>query len=141
MTVLPITLSAAGAAALVNIWLAMRVGRVRTAHKVFMGDGGNDAVVSGMRAHSNFVEYTPFVLILIGLIELAWGSPLWLSIVSAVYILGRVAHGLGMGGTWPRGRLLGTMVTLLTLLGLAIVALAIPYMTGGVETHSAIRSA
>jgi uncharacterized membrane protein YecN with MAPEG domain len=59
--ILPITLSAAGAAALINLWLAIRVGRVRTSEKVLMGDGGNEGVIAAMRAHANFVEYTPFI--------------------------------------------------------------------------------
>jgi len=42
--ILPITLTLAGAAALLNIWIAQRVGRARVAHKVSIGDGGNDAL-------------------------------------------------------------------------------------------------
>ena len=140
MTILPISLTAAAAAALVNVWLSTRVSRVRTANKVFMGDGGDESVVAAMRAHANFVEYTPFVLVLIALIELALGSQLWLSVVSAAYVLGRVAHGIGMSGGWPRGRMVGTIVTLVTLLGLAIVALTIPYLPIGVVTHSAMAA-
>ena len=71
--ILPITLTIAGAAALLNIWLARRVGQMRLTHKVSIGDGGNEALIARMRAQANFVEYTPFVLILIGLIELAEG--------------------------------------------------------------------
>ena len=69
--ILPITLTIAGAAALLNIWLGPRVGQMRLAHKVSIGDGGNEALIARMRAQANFVEYTPFVLILLGLIELA----------------------------------------------------------------------
>ena len=54
-----------------------------------------------MRAQANFIEYTPFVLILIGLIELAEGSQLWLWIVGVVYILARIAHGFGMDRPRP----------------------------------------
>jgi uncharacterized protein len=126
--ILPITLAAAGAAALINVWLAIRVGRVRTKEKVMVGDGGNDAVVRRMRAHANFVEYTPFVLILIGLIELATGTSTWLWIVMAVYMAGRVAHGFGMDGIMA-ARGAGTGITLLTLLGLGLYAVAIPYLT------------
>ncbi|MEY4268906.1 MAG: hypothetical protein RLZZ58_122, partial [Pseudomonadota bacterium] len=75
---LPISLTIAAAAALINIWLSIRVGQVRTKEKVFVGDGGNDAVVRRMRAHSNFVENTPFVLMLIVLLELACGQSVWL---------------------------------------------------------------
>lgn len=123
---LEITLVVAAAATLLNIWLAMRVGRMRTAHKVSVGDGGNDAVIRRMRAHANFTEYTPFFLILLGLIELATGSSIWLWIVAIVYVLGRIAHAFGMDGI-GRLRMIGTMTTLLVLLGLAIWALVIAY--------------
>jgi len=127
--VLPIALTAAAAAAIINFWLALRCGRVRTSNKILMGDGGDEAMVAAMRAHSNFVEYTPFVLVLIALIELALGSPTWLWAVMGVFMIGRVAHGLGMTGTLKPGRLIGTLITMLTLLGLAGVAIAIPYLT------------
>ena len=64
------------ACALLNIWLGRRVGRMRVAHKVSIGDGGNEALIARMRAQANFVEYTPFFLILLGLIELAAGRNL-----------------------------------------------------------------
>ncbi len=128
--ILPIALTAAGAAALINFWLAMRIGRLRGTHRIMMGDGGNQDMIAVMRAQSNFVEYTPFVLILIGLIEMAAGTSLWLWAVSALYLIGRVAHGLGMTETLTKGRMIGTAVTFLTLLGLAIYAITIPFSSG-----------
>jgi uncharacterized protein len=136
--ILPITLTAAGAAALINLWLAIRVGRVRTSEKVLMGDSGNEGVIAAMRAHANFVEYTPFILILIGLIEMGTGTSTWLWIVSAIFLLGRVAHALGMTGGLPKGRMIGTIVTMLTLLGLGLYAVAIPYLTPATVTDTVI---
>ncbi|MEO7826673.1 MAG: MAPEG family protein [Allosphingosinicella sp.] len=129
--ILPITLTIAGAAALLNIWLARRVGQMRIAHKVSIGDGGNEALIARMRAQSNFIEYTPIVLILIGLIELADGSKLWLWIVGVVYILARIAHAFGMDRPRPdplKLRMIGTAVTGLILLGRALYAIALPYI-------------
>lgn len=128
---LPITLTIAGAAALLNIWLARRVGQMRLAHKVSIGDGGNEALIARMRAQANFTEYTPFVLILLGLIELAEGPRLWLWIVGVAYIFGRIAHGFGMDR--PRGdplrlRTIGIVVTALILFGLAVYAIVLPYI-------------
>lgn len=125
---LTITLVAAALAALINLWLAMRVGQARGSQGVSIGDGGNDMVIARMRAHANFVEYTPFVLILVGLIELAIGSATWLWVVVAVFMIGRVLHGLGMSGL-KGGRAIGTGVTFATLLGLAVYAVTIPYLT------------
>lgn len=128
MIILPITLTAAAGAALINLWLAIRCGQVRTKHKINMGDGGNEAMIAAMRAQSNHVEFTPFVLILLALVELAWGSPLWLWIVSGAYMAARVLHGLGMTGTVKAGRPIGILVTMLVTLGLAGLAIAIPYL-------------
>lgn len=129
--ILPITLTIAGAAALLNIWLARRVGQMRLAHKVSIGDGGNEALIARMRAQANFVEYTPFVLILIGLIELAEGSKLWLWIVGVAYVLARIAHGFGMDRPRPdplKLRMIGVIVTALILFGLALYAIVLPYI-------------
>jgi uncharacterized membrane protein YecN with MAPEG domain len=117
------TLSLAAAAALINFWLAMRCGNVRRAASVSIGTGGNDLLERRMRAQLNFVENTPWVLFMIAGLELAGKGGQWLAIVGAVYMLGRVAHGLGMDGTGPfaKGRMVGTLITMLTLLGLAIV--------------------
>ena len=41
-------------------------------------------------------------------------------------MLGRVAHGLGMdGGALGKGRTVGTLITMLTQLGLAVVAVLV----------------
>lgn len=128
MIILPISLTIAAGAALLNLWLALRVGRVRTREKVFIGDGGNDLLTRRMRAHSNFVENTAFVLILLALVELGFGSSMWLWAVGALYLVGRILHSLGMDGMmW--GRMAGTIITMLTQLGLAGYALFLVYST------------
>lgn len=131
---LPVTLTIAGAAAILNIWLMIRIGQVRSSEKVSVGDGGNEKVLRRMRAQANFIETAPFILILIGLIELTSGadqSPTWLWIVGGIYLLGRVAHGIGMDdGKFGKGRMIGTIITMLALLGLGGYALVIPYLGG-----------
>jgi uncharacterized membrane protein YecN with MAPEG domain len=124
---LPTTLSLAAAAALINIWLSIRCGQVRTSAGISIGTGGNEQLERRMRAHSNFVENTPFVLALIAGIELAGKGGQWLAIVGGLYMLGRVAHGMGMDGAGltAKGRMIGTLITMLTLLGLAAVAIAV----------------
>jgi uncharacterized membrane protein YecN with MAPEG domain len=110
----------AAGAALVNIWLMVRCGQARTKGKVSIGDGGDEFLIRRMRAHANFVESTPFVLILIAAIEATKGSPGWLWYVGLLFIFGRLAHGLGMdGGSLEKGRMVGTLITFLSLLGLA----------------------
>lgn len=128
--ILPISLTAAAAAAFINVWLGFRVGQVRTSEKVSVGDGGNERVIRRMRAHANFAEFTPFVLILIVLLELATGSSMWLWIVMALYMIARIAHAFGMDGAMP-ARQIGVIVTMLTLVGLAGYAV---YVSQATET-------
>lgn len=126
---LPITLTIAGAATVLNLWLGQRVGKMRMAHKVSIGDGGHEPLITRMRAQANYVEYTPFFLILLGLIELAIGSAIWLWAVAILYILARIVHMFGMDQPPPsRLRMIGIIVTMLCLLGLALYAIALPYL-------------
>lgn len=126
---LPITLTMAGAAALLNFWIAGRVSRARAALGVSVGDGGNEMLTRRMRAHSNYIENTPLFLILLGLVEMAGGSPLWLWIVAIIFILGRIAHAFGMVRPSPsRLRMFGMGATALVLLILAVYAIALPYL-------------
>lgn len=123
MTVLPVTLAAAAAAAVLNIWLSIRIGALRTKLGISVGDGGSEPLQRRMRAQLNYVENTAFVLVLLGAIELAGKGSWWLSLVAAAYFLGRVAHGFGMdGGSLKVGRMIGTLTTMLVQLGLAVVA-------------------
>ena len=123
---LPTTLSLAAAAAIINLWLSVRCGQVRGKAGISIGTGGNELLERRMRAQLNFVENTPWVLILIAGIELAGKGGQWLAVVGGVYMLGRVAHGLGMDGTGlAKGRMIGTLITMLTLLGLAVVAVLV----------------
>jgi uncharacterized membrane protein YecN with MAPEG domain len=124
--ILPTTLSMAAAAALINVWLMLRCGQVRIKEKINIGTGGSDMMERRMRAQLNFAENTPWVLALIAAIELAGKGGQWLAIVGGLYMLARVAHGLGMdGGTFEKGRGIGVMVTMLAQIGLAIVAVLI----------------
>jgi uncharacterized membrane protein YecN with MAPEG domain len=123
---LPTTLAAAAAAALINFWLANRIGHIRIREKISVGDGGNEALARRMRAQLNFAENVPFGLILIAAIELARPGWLWLSVVAGIYMLGRVLHGLGMdGGTWGGARTVGISVTLLTHVVLSVTAVLV----------------
>lgn len=125
-TVLVATLSAAAAAAVINIWLSIRIGQLRTKLKISVGDGGNELLQRRMRAQLNFAENTPVVLVMLAAIEFArLGNP-YLIYIGAAYSIGRVLHALGMdGGSFGIGRTIGTLITMLTQLGLAVWAMLI----------------
>jgi uncharacterized membrane protein YecN with MAPEG domain len=134
MMMLPIALTTTGAAALVNFWLSWRIAELRVSEKVSVGDGGNPRLIARMRAQLNFAEYAPVVLILIALIEAAAGTRLWLWIVAAIFIVGRVLHGLGMDG-WRFGRSAGMLCTAPIMIGLALYAVVIPFLVAGAPIH------
>ncbi|MBV1917976.1 MAG: MAPEG family protein [Sphingomonadaceae bacterium] len=126
--ILQTTLSLAAAAALITIWHMLRIGRLRASEKIVHGDGGNEALIRKMRAQSNFLENTPFVLILVAAIEMTEKGGTWLAIVGAVFMLGRVMHAIGMDGSGANfSRAVGTLIAMLTLVGLGVIAVLITF--------------
>ncbi len=91
---LPIT---AVYAALLTLWilfLAVRVGRARSAEGVPIGDGGNQRVFHAVRAHGNAVETVPLALILMALAE-GIGTPAFaLHALGIGLVVARALHGL-----------------------------------------------
>lgn len=120
-----VSLVLAGLLALVNIWLSLRVGKVRGSEKVSVGDGGNERVIRRMRAHANFAENAWIVLALVLVIELSVGTSFWLWGAAALFVVARVLHGFGMDG-WYLGRSGGTIATFALEIALGLWAIAIP---------------
>jgi uncharacterized membrane protein YecN with MAPEG domain len=126
--ILPITLAIAGAAAILHIWLSLRVSALRRPLKIGVGDGGNEILLKRMRAHANFAENVPIFLILLGLVELAAGRNVWLWAAGILFILARIAHAFGMDRPGANIlRVAGIAISWLVLLGLAGVAIYLSY--------------
>jgi uncharacterized membrane protein YecN with MAPEG domain len=126
--ILPITLTIAGAAAILHVWLSLRVSRLRRPLKIGVGDGGNEMLLRRMRAHGNFAENVPIFLILLGVIELAVGKSLWLWGAGILFVIARIAHAFGMDR--PGGNILrvaGIALSWLVLLGLGGFAIYLAY--------------
>ena len=137
--ILPITLTIAGAAAILHIWLAGRVSRLRRVLKISVGDGGNEALLRRIRAHANYAENMPVFLILLGLVELAGGDARILWGVGIAFILARILHAFGMDGPSPsRIRMIGMMASTFIVLGMAVWALSYAYRAP-VEPRNAIE--
>ncbi len=137
--ILPIALTIAAAAALINIWLAFRVSSLRRALKINVGDGGDERVLRRMRAHANFAENMPIALILIGLVELATGDSLYLWGASVAFILARILHAFGMdrrGANPLRG--IGVVLSWAILVVLALWAATIAYRSP--PLHSSLEA-
>ncbi len=129
---LPISLTAAGAAALLHIWLSLRVSQVRRSQQILHGDGGSPALLKRMRAHANYIENVPFFLVLLVLLELAgaWSLPLWIATI--IFFLARIAHAFGMDkDKLSPLRMAGIAGSWLVLLGLAGWAITTTYAEMG----------
>jgi len=105
--------------------LMIRVGQVRQSEKVSIGDGQSPALLARIRAHANFTETTPFALI--GLFALAslGATPLMLHIFGGGFTLGRIlhAHGMAQDKAMGKGRPIGTLLALLSFLGMGLYLL------------------
>lgn len=123
-----VTLVTAGCCGLLYFVLSLRVVLGRQAHKVMLGDGGHDALLARIRAHANFAEYVPIILILMGLIEMRTGVTEMLTSTGVLLFLIRIAHALGMARPAPNPfRIAGAAGTWIILIGLSIWAIMLAY--------------
>lgn len=115
----------AALAAILVLILSIRVVRYRRSHRIGLGDGDDRELRKRIRAHGNAVEYVPFCLILLLLLELNQTPPILLHVFGIVLILARLAHAWGVShhsGVSP-GRMIGTVLTFSLLLVMAALLL------------------
>ncbi len=119
-----LTITALYASLLVLVFLALsfNIIRLRLKLKVGVGDGGQRILTKAIRAHGNFSEYIPLALILLASYELSGANTVWLHVLGATLLIGRVLHAVGLnksiGTSHPR--FIGTLSTFFVLLILAI---------------------
>lgn len=117
---------------LFNPVLMLRIGLVRTKKGINLGDGGDADMLARIRAHGNYTEVAPLALIGLMAVAMMNGSPIVLHVLGATYFIGRILHFLGMRGTFGQGRLIGTLMTLVTFLGLGFYLLYLIFVHGPV---------
>ena len=102
--------------------LTLRVGMVRMREKINLGDGGNAKMNQRIRAHGNYTESAPFALIGLFILAALSVAPFVLHIFGLMFLIGRILHAAGMDAknAAGKGRVIGMILTLLTLLGEAI---------------------
>jgi uncharacterized membrane protein YecN with MAPEG domain len=64
--------------------------------QILHGDGGSDEMNRRIRAHGNFAEYVPLILLLTGYFESSGGSRYIVRILLIVLIVARLMHPVGM---------------------------------------------
>ncbi len=131
---LPITAIVTAACALLLLGTAIDTVRQRLRLKVAFGDAGDGRLISASRSHANLAEHAPVVILMLGLLEMSDASQTALIGFGAVFLIGRVAHVIGLytpskPGQAPIPRQIGVISTCLTLAGLSIWILWILFGT------------
>jgi len=111
-----ITLLYAGLLAIMLFVLSYRVVQIRR-KGINLGDGGDAALERRIRAHGNFTEYVPLILIMLAILELNDFSGYVLHALGLALVIARGLHGYAMSFTesWFFGRFWGTAITFLLL--------------------------
>jgi len=111
---------------LLAIGLSTSVTLLRAKTKILIGEGGDDALLLGIRRHGNFIETVPLALILMLLAELGGGWTVLIHIAGVALLAGRVFHMIGLSGesiSFLRGA--GSMLTNLSVVtSIAMIVLA-----------------
>lgn len=122
----------AGILALIYLMLSVRVVQKRFSG-ISLGDGGDEMMQRRIRAHANFAEYVPLLLIMIGMLELGRFPALTIHILGALLVVARLLHGYALAYTskWMTGRKYGAAITfaLLLVCGLMCIYLGLTATT------------
>ncbi|MBW4034671.1 MAG: glutathione S-transferase [Proteobacteria bacterium] len=114
------------AAILALIYLAITgwVVAGRGKFKVLHGDGGNDNLNRRIRAHANFNEYVPLILVLAALLEARGAGTVTMNALLLPLVVARVIHPFGMMAreNSPQQFALRAPGALITWVVLAVVA-------------------
>jgi hypothetical protein len=107
-----ITLLYAGLLSLWLLVLSVRVIAIRS-QGISLGDGGNPVLLRRIRAHGNFAEYVPMILVMIGFLEISHLAPIWIHTFGITLVIGRLLHGYAMSfnESFKFGRVGGTVLT------------------------------
>lgn len=121
----------AGLLAILYFVLSYRIIQMRGPGQPSLGDGGNPVLLRRIRAHGNFAEYVPFILLMIAMLEFGqW--PAWLvHTLGATLLIARLLHGYALSFTdsFKFGRFWGTALTF----GLLLIC-------GGLCIYQAVRA-
>jgi uncharacterized membrane protein YecN with MAPEG domain len=104
--------------------LSFRVIAYRRGNQISLGDKGDFALLTRMRAQGNCAEFAPLALILLALTEMAGPPAIAVHSLGIMLLAGRVMHAVGFWGDAPIMRL-RVWGTALTALMMAVAALGL----------------
>lgn len=125
----PITAFYGGLLGIIFLYLSILVIQQRRAHKVSLGDGGDPHFEGFIRAHGNFAEYTPLIIVLMLIAEMNQANSIALHAVGVLILLGRLLHAYGLrhhvGASWQR--IYGMLMTFGSLLVSSVMCILTLY--------------
>ena len=128
MTMPAITATYLGVLGLLYAFLGLRVARFRRGNKIAFGDADNLYLRSAIRAHANFAEYVPIIVIMNALLEMGGAPAAQMHVLLGTLTLSRVLHPFGMHAKpmTPQfivGRIVGVILTFFVLVASALLLL------------------
>ena len=114
-----------GLLGLTMLFLAMQVSGKRMKQKSSIATDTTPALFEAIRRHGNFVEWVPFALILMAVCEINGLQSLYLHILGASLVVGRLIHPWGIkAGKMPHPlRAIGAGVTFAVVFSLCSIAI------------------
>jgi uncharacterized membrane protein YecN with MAPEG domain len=102
MPPIPATLFLTGVFALMLVVLSMAVSLRRRDLRLAMGDGGDETLKRRIRAHGNFIESAPMMVLIVLGLEITHAVPgLFVWIFVAAFVLARALHALSSSARPP----------------------------------------
>ena len=125
----PITAFYAGLLGIFLLYLSGLVVAGRFKKQISLGDGGDFHFHQVIRAHGNFTEYTPIILILLFVAEVNGSNSILLHCAGSALLFGRFIHSFGLrrhsGLSWQR--VAGMLMTFASLVTLSVLNILVLY--------------
>ena len=119
-----VNLSSLYAGLLAIIWFVLfaMIGRLRSQLNISLGDGGNPALILAGRRYMNFIECTPFAMLLLYIVDSNGGGVMWVHALGIILVVSRIIHpfGLTIEKMNTPARLLGAGGTVFVILACAV---------------------
>jgi len=111
--------------------LSANVIRNRWRYKQSLGAGKEEQMERAIRAHGNFSEYVPLVIIMMSFLEWGKESSMLLHFFGITLIVGRLSHAIGIALQAPNSlRTLGMVATFTCLIGTSIKVILLSLQSG-----------
>jgi uncharacterized protein len=105
----------AGILIFIQMILMLSVAILRRRNRQSLSDGGNPGLLQAIRRHGNFAENAAIFIAGLALLELMGGDRSGIEIMSAIFIVGRLSHAVGLS--------LQRTVNIYRIAGIALTAL------------------